>query len=101
MTKRVLEAVARNSLLEAARQRQQLGALFCENQFRYIVMSRLSNDGTFGKVGYSSDGQVTKALILELNYRTFLTSFSFQLENFLSLMKYKIPHVFYTLPRHY
>jgi len=74
MTKRVLEAVARNSLLEAARQRQQLGALFCENQFRYIVMSRLSNDGTFGKVGYSSDGQVTKALILELNYRTNLTN---------------------------
>ena len=33
-------------------------------------MSRLSSDGTFGKVGYSPDGQVTKALILELNYRS-------------------------------
>ena len=70
MTKKALVAVAKSSLLEAARQRRQLGALFCENQFRYIVMSRLSGDGTFGKVGYSPDGQVTKALIMELNYRT-------------------------------
>jgi len=68
MTKLVLETIARNSLLEAARQRQQLGDLFCENQFRYIVMSRLSHDGTFGKVGYANDPQVTKSLVLELNY---------------------------------
>ena len=70
MTKAVLETVARRSLEEAARQRRQLGALFCENQFRYIVMSRLSHEGTFGKAGYSPDPQVTKSLILELNYRS-------------------------------
>ena len=73
MTKAVLETIARRSLEEAARQRRQLGGLFCENQFRYIVMSRLSHEGTFGKTGYSPDPQVTKALILELNYRTNLT----------------------------
>jgi len=68
MTKAVLETVARRALEEAARQRLQLGQLFCENQFRYIVMSRLSHEGTFGKIGYSPVSQVTKSLILELNY---------------------------------
>ncbi len=68
MTKAVLEAIARNSLSEAARQRRDLGDLFCENQFRYIVMSRLSNNGTFGRVGYANDPQVTRSLVLELNY---------------------------------
>ena len=33
-------------------------------------MNRLSHEGTFGKVGYSPDRQVTKSLILELNYRS-------------------------------
>ena len=31
-------------------------------------MSRLSNDGHYGKVGYSPDGQVSRSLVMELNY---------------------------------
>ena len=40
MSKEILETVARESLLEAARQRRELGDLR-ENLFRYIVMNKL------------------------------------------------------------
>lgn len=69
MSKEILEAVALESLLEAARQRRELGELFSENLFRYIVMNKLSRKNTFGKVGFKPDQLVKRSLVLEIQYR--------------------------------
>tara|TARA_B100001250_G_C19496324_1_gene655404 strand:+ start:186 stop:719 length:534 start_codon:yes stop_codon:yes gene_type:complete len=68
MSKEILETVARESLLEAARQRRELGDLR-ENLFRYIVMNKLSRKNTFGKVGFNSDKLVKRSLVLEHQYK--------------------------------
>jgi len=69
MSKEILEAVATESLLEAARQRRELGELFNENLFRYIVMNKLSRKNTYGKIGYKPDHLVKRSLVLELSYK--------------------------------
>ena len=69
MTKEVLFNIAYDCLLEASKQMEKLGSLWSENQFRYLVMNKLSREGTFGKIGYKSNWHIERSLILECKYK--------------------------------